>query len=554
MILHIADGAPAENWKISPTVWLVAFTAIGNKALAFAALQGAIITWWLRALHGSTIEKLHRDWSHGAGAELWSILRAGRKTGILAITTLATNVILVDGILLQRAINVVQQPAEQLVTLSGPLTTPEVPTNLTGGEIVSPGQGQPWEMPNVLLAGRTAYGPVYRDFVTGTPINATNVGCPGLCQTTLRAPAMMQTECREVLTGRINLTDVMSTETWPPICFVRIGGIVFNNTGMKTCPSLALRTWPTAGNSWEGLTVYYGTTDEGISRKSSGNLTVMTCDFRPAVADYSALLNRNGSIEVDYAKPAFVAWANNTSNFVGRTDVEQEINSTLAGVARTLQVLYDQVSALAIMTQNGETVITYRQPTQFSESLVINGEELDSSQEHLPLYRQPFDKLRAAMNEIVFRTAIHARKSFDDDTLLGWMDPGLTLPSTLNAKRVDLIPKHMINWWFFWGAAILQMICIALVARMYWGFWKLGRSVSFCPLEIAKAFDAPLLRDVPSNMTGEEIAEMMGEKPVRYGDVHDVGLQPDSEIKRRRLLFDDPARVYRPMKRYEFGP
>lgn len=39
---------------------------------------------------------------------------------------------------------------------------------------------------------------------------------------------------------------------------------------------------------------------------------------------------------------------------------------------------------------------------------------------------------------------------------------------------------------YFAGAVVLELMCICLIAPTYWGWWKLGRSVSFSPLEIAK--------------------------------------------------------------------
>lgn len=39
---------------------------------------------------------------------------------------------------------------------------------------------------------------------------------------------------------------------------------------------------------------------------------------------------------------------------------------------------------------------------------------------------------------------------------------------------------------FFAAAIIVELVCVALVAPTYWNWWKLGRAVSFSPLEIAK--------------------------------------------------------------------
>lgn len=42
------------------------------------------------------------------------------------------------------------------------------------------------------------------------------------------------------------------------------------------------------------------------------------------------------------------------------------------------------------------------------------------------------------------------------------------------------------DYGFFAGAAIVQLICICLVAPTYWNWREIGQIVSFSPLEIAK--------------------------------------------------------------------
>ena len=61
-ILAASNGDSVENWEYQPTVYLAVFTALGNKAVAFASIQGAIVTFWLRVLKGTTLGQLHRDW------------------------------------------------------------------------------------------------------------------------------------------------------------------------------------------------------------------------------------------------------------------------------------------------------------------------------------------------------------------------------------------------------------------------------------------------------------------------------------------------------------
>ena len=51
------------------------------------------------------------------------------------------------------------------------------------------------------------------------------------------------------------------------------------------------------------------------------------------------------------------------------------------------------------------------------------------------------------------------------------------------------------------------------VGSTFWVWWRSGRDFSFDPLEIANAFDAPLLGDAVSNVAFESIKQ----HKIRYG-------------------------------------
>lgn len=61
-ILKVSDRDPITSWKYQPQVYLAILVAFSNKAVAFALVQGVAVTFWLRALKGTTIGQLHRDW------------------------------------------------------------------------------------------------------------------------------------------------------------------------------------------------------------------------------------------------------------------------------------------------------------------------------------------------------------------------------------------------------------------------------------------------------------------------------------------------------------
>jgi hypothetical protein len=43
-ILSGSDGHPVQSWKYQPSVYLAILTAVGNKALSFAAVQGTVVS------------------------------------------------------------------------------------------------------------------------------------------------------------------------------------------------------------------------------------------------------------------------------------------------------------------------------------------------------------------------------------------------------------------------------------------------------------------------------------------------------------------------------
>lgn len=84
-ILIGSNGRAVDSWTIPPSTfvttfpsfwcttlltvpsfsYLAIFTALANLSVRYAAIQGVVIAWWLRAMNGSTLSKLHWDWRSG---------------------------------------------------------------------------------------------------------------------------------------------------------------------------------------------------------------------------------------------------------------------------------------------------------------------------------------------------------------------------------------------------------------------------------------------------------------------------------------------------------
>ncbi len=124
-ILAGSNGAPTKSWRTPPSTYLAIFTAIANQSMRYAAIQGVVIAWWLRAITGTSIERLQRDWR--SGTSFRSAILAGRRMGSLGLACLFSVIVVIDGALLQRSSTV------DYVAFAGPpinlnvVMAPEVP-------------------------------------------------------------------------------------------------------------------------------------------------------------------------------------------------------------------------------------------------------------------------------------------------------------------------------------------------------------------------------------------------------------------------------------------
>ena len=68
-----------------------------------------------------------------------------------------------------------------------------------------------------------------------------------------------------------------------------------------------------------------------------------------------------------------------------------------------------------------------------------------------------------------------------------------------------------------------------------------------------QAFEAPLLDGCNSSSSGEQVAKALGEKPIQYGATGNaVDRDGIVEYEARKITFEDPTVMYRPLDRFRF--
>jgi hypothetical protein len=137
---------------------------------------------------------------------------------------------------------------------------------------------------------------------------------------------------------------------------------------------------------------------------------------------------------------------------------------------------------------------------------------------HTATWRDPTDYMINQMRQLAFRTSLQAA---NDN------------PTASNATQtVEYVGRtsetvYETNFGFIAAAAALNLLAVLAIIPTYRGWWALGRQFSLSPLEIARAFDAPILRDTEYNSTWKQISELVGERSVRYRDFNEEMLSDD---------------------------
>jgi hypothetical protein len=148
----------------------------------------------------------------------------------------------------------------------------------------------------------------------------------------------------------------------------------------------------------------------------------------------------------------------------------------------------------------------------------------------------PIDYIGFHLNSLMVLSSMRAATDWKQDS---------TNYSTPQLEHIQ--PRDLGQWipsiryetnWAYGGAAIgIMALCILCVLPSYFGFWQLGRTVTLGPIEVAGAFQAPVM-DHPAVATHGEVDEFVkeiGQRQVRYGLVSGERLAVASPQEVQRL-------------------
>lgn len=449
-----------------------------------------------------------------------------------------------DGPLLQRATNVKFTSFNTPISLNVSIV-PEIPSGFSGywNKAVPPLSGVFNGKGEHFVFGETKImSSIGVEWANAAAINGSMDGFTGTCRAKLQAPMLAKMDCRRS-------TFPYRPPADPARIYSSLSPWIFY-VGFEMIP----------GEMGEAInyTVMYRES-EGCGL---GHVSRVNCLLRSAIGLYP--VNFNGSV-IEISSPAkidLVALANNTSFGDDLRYVHTvEHSSTLAGVAFQARTMYGQEvwgvndSGVAVEL-NGYTGFAQKFAKTVPESILKTCTSFEDSLLGNS-FRDPTDYIMDGLNDLMFRMGF-AASWFDSITfgstvvpMRALVDNGVPLSQNVAGEQFGQHNIYQTNYWYFLAAALVELVCVSCVLATYWGWWRLGREVSFSPLEIAKAFEAPLLTDAHSNSSGNDIAKIARDVPIRYGATGIASDEmPDYEAK--KLAFADPNLVYRPLDSFRF--
>ena len=404
---------------------------------------------------------------------------AGRHFNLLALACICATFVVVDGPLLQRASTVrlrVPQPLNLGVSIA-----PEMPAYHSGWSIYK-------FMPKVEgLTPSTEFLPVMRDYASGIPIRGGISGCPGSCTASVRGPALAIDHCISKL-DYINYTEPVAT-----------GVMQLFDQGCLATPRNRVifdLNFLAENGSVESITFVSMRTDSAVAETCVGHLNTTTCTLVSAIGEYDVLVTNNSlSFLEPPSSPTVIARANNTAitdETVNKYRLRANsdglgVRTTLSGIAAAAGYKYQVSEAILPASATGQNNSLLPGPNWLALKYIANFAAVNDGQACSFAWNDPHDDVMAFLNELMFRSGVHAAQYYGKDHLESLLDPGLETHYNVTGSPKTPETVFESNFTYFAIAATIELFTIIIITFNFYGWWRLGRSTSFSPLEIAKA-------------------------------------------------------------------
>lgn len=485
---HLSEGDMVETWKVSPTVVLAILSSILNLALSIGLSIGISITWWLSAKRGATLAQLHYIWDRGASRTLWMAFTAGSASSKVALIALVVAAVkFANNPLLQQVVSTVSTNwvIDDTIKLD---IAERIPDGLIGTVL---------DTSIFKIVGSREGLTISRDcFWNNTITTSTEPGysCNG-----------------GTCTGRVRGAGIKYT------CYSTTSTLDMSTTEHNGSPIFTIDTSPissgTGSPSLNLKTLY----SSAVNDSCIATLTIDTCRIDAAVVEYPVII-QNTTLLLDPTRlrdmPVITTY---TTPGDSLTAPSRSGVGPLAGLGNFIDGYYGANLTVSIRDKSPRAVFEgdYRfvmanyfyhsEPTSYTNHTFENC---------VLKWSSPTNFILNMTHSFMFRAALHAGSSS-------------LQTQNIPVRRSNPALVFKVDYPSLYVALALIAVALASLLILFRGWWELGREVTLSPLELAKAFQAPLLR-ADGNADVKEIIHCVGNTRVAYSP--DRGMVGDETV------------------------
>jgi hypothetical protein len=279
----------------------------------------------------------------------------------------------------------------------------------------------------------------------------------------------------------------------------------------------------------------------------SDTLSVRQCNFSTAFIELPIQISREDVVSLvpsgDASSRSVLKSTNGIESIPSAVvGALGENNLFIKGISQVLSDLYG--GFILYDKQEGSHFIQGNGPRQYINQSTVKLRDDHPTEGHIPNHGytfsciDPLSDVLSTLDEISLRYALKSIPESDarTDELAKFMeefnevgdvreeaaaamdmDFSKDLRAEMTEERtVAVYRAHYVYTGIAMGVTYLTTLLTLLLMR---GIRTHGRELTMSPLELAKAFNAPLLRLIGSNSRGSDIAKALGDVTVRYGEV-----------------------------------
>lgn len=477
-----------------PAAWLSMILSLNSILAHMAVSQGVAVSWWYRASREkATVEELHNVWA--TGSSIGAALTTWKAFNYIALATVFVGTLPINGILLQNAVTsaVIEQEVNRTTNFS---IASSLPAGFSADLNVDGSIGlynSLWQTAIPTIVGnKDAYYKTY-DFMNS---------CKGVCTATVEGVGFHQENnvCPSY-TIPYNLPTDSSSNTTAESTIFSID-IIWNSSAPYTIGMNSLIK---------------------SSRDCTGAYIVTNCTLQMAKVKYPVQVRFNDTGEgmftwsfgEQWPTPSHFVSVYYPAEVVEVYPVVPETNNTIfGGIASALQSYYGS-SVIMRATANGTAL---RYSGLFAQQLPTDyyPGQLDETGNPLPEpdrcntsftsffgYSKINDFMLATIRDTLFYSSIYQASLSQT-----------SIQTLTQSPDVISTNEYQILWRYWFGSLAVTLAIILFILPTFYGFWTLARKTTLSPLETARAFHAPVLREAPRHLDMNGVLKEVGKNNI----------------------------------------